>query len=399
MTVDRPDDNPFVESSAAQDADALSDAQIPEPVIAASAPRIWLLLSEKSGDNLQVLAVADSLPWACETRRVVVRDRYLLGKPRVLPSLHHIDRQRSDALEPPWPDLVIAVGRRMSMVALWIKERSGGRTRIALIGPPKGQIDAFDLAVVSDQYRYPPRHNMLRIGYPLQRIDRAAIAAEAATWQAEFAALPRPLIAVMIGGLTQEVRFDEATSIRLARDVAGLGRKLQGTVFVSTSRRTPGHALAALRRELPASAVVHAWQAGEGRNPYRALLGLADFFVVTSDSLSMQMEIARLGRKLAIYSLPPSSWLTAGPLSALTEGLLGSRVLRGGFARRCEQRLGDALDRIGALRHHRDLRAIPRRLVADGHAVWFGQPFPDAPLPPPDELPGVVNRLVALAAG
>jgi hypothetical protein len=110
------------------------------------------------------------------------------------------------------------------------------------------------------------------------------------------------------------------------------------------------------------------------------------------------MEIARLGRKLAIYSLPPSSWLTAGPLSALAEGALGSRILPGSFARRWEQRLGRALDRLGAFRHHRDLSAIPRRLVADGHAVWFGQPFPDAPVPPPDELPGVVDRLVALTA-
>lgn len=394
MTADRSDSALTVEPPPVESA---TEAQ-GSAVASAPAPRVWLILSEKAGDNMQIMAIADSLPWPCETRRVVVRARYALGKPTVVPSLHHVDRERSDAIEPPWPDLVIAVGRRMSMVALWIKERSGGRTRIALIGPPKGQADRFDLAVVSDQYRYPLRPNMLRIVYPLQRIDRAAIAAEAAAWQSELASLPRPLIAVMIGGLTKEVHFDKATSIRLARDLASLGRKLQGTLFVTTSRRTPPHAVAALRRELGPGAVLHEWQPDGGRNPYRALLGLADLFVATSDSLSMQMEIARLGRKLAIYSLPPSSWLTAGPLSALAEGALGSRILPGSFARRWEQRLGRALDRLGAFRHHRDLSAIPRRLVADGHAVWFGQPFPDAPVPPPDELPGVVDRLVALTA-
>jgi mitochondrial fission protein ELM1 len=361
-------------------------------------PRVWLILSEKTGDNLQVLAVADSLPWPCETKRIQVRERYVLGKPKVVPSLHHVDRQRSDPLEPPWPDLVVAVGRRMSMVALWIKEQSGGRTRIALIGAPKGRVDQFDLAVVSDQYRYPARCNLLQIRYPLQRIERGAIATEAAAWRRELAALPRPLVAVMIGGLTKEVRFDEATSTRLARDLAALDARLQGTLFVTTSRRTPAHAVAALRAALPAGAILHEWRPGGERNPYRALLGLADLFVVTSDSLSMQMEIARLGRKLAIYALPPSSWLTAGPLSALTAGLLGSRFAPGNFARTCEERLGRALDRIGAMRHHRDLTAIPRRLVAEGHAVWFGQPFPDIAVPPPDELPGVVDRLVALAA-
>jgi mitochondrial fission protein ELM1 len=361
-------------------------------------PLVWLLLSEKSGDNGQIFAIADSLPWPCETKHIAVRERYVLGKPRVVPSLHHVDRQRSDALEPPWPDLVIAVGRRMSMVALWIKEQSGGRTRIALIGAPKGQADQFDLAVVSDQYRYPPRDNLLQIRYPLQRIDRAAIAAEAAMWQSEFARLPRPLIAVMVGGLTKEVRFDEATSIRLARDLAALDHDLQGTLYVTTSRRTPAHAVAALRSELAAGSIVHEWRPGDARNPYRALLGLADLFVVTSDSLSMQMEIARLRKKLAIYALPPSSWLSAGPLSDLTDGMLGSRVLPGTLAQRCEQRLGQALDRIGAFRHHRDLTAIPRQLVADGHAVWFGQRFPDIAPVLPDELPDVVARLIALAA-
>ncbi len=393
MTSDGP-----VDALIADPPTGTEGAELPTEAEAPATPLVWLILSEKAGDNVQILAIADSLPWPCKTRQITVRERYVLGKPRVVPSLHHIDLQRSDALGPPWPDLVIAVGRRMSMVALWIKERSGGRTRIALIGPPKGQVDRFDLAVVSDQYRYPPRGNLLRIRYPLQRIERARIAAEAATWQAELAALPRPLIAVMIGGLTKEVRFDETTSARLARDLAALGREQRGTLFVTTSRRTPAHAVAALKRELPAGAVLHQWKPDDDRNPYRALLGLADLFVVTSDSLSMQMEIARLGRKLAIYSLPPSSWLTAGPMSALAEGMLGSRFLPGAYARRWEERLGRALDRLGALGHHRDLRAIPRRLVADGHAVWFGQSFPDTAVPPADELPGVVARLVALTA-
>ena len=43
--------------------------------------------------------------------------RYVDGKPWVRPSLHHIDLARSDALEPPWPDLIITVGRRPSMAA------------------------------------------------------------------------------------------------------------------------------------------------------------------------------------------------------------------------------------------------------------------------------------------
>jgi hypothetical protein len=164
---------------------------------------------------------------------------------------------------------------------------------------------------------------------------------------------------------------------------------MNGSLFVTTSRRTPPEVIAVLERQLPADAVLHRWSADQPRNPYRALLGLADCFVITSDSLSMQMEVARLGRPLAIYPLPASSLLAAGPLSSLVEGKLR-------FAARLERVVGNALDRVGALRHHRDLTAIPRRLVKDGYAVWFGAPFPPEGAGPGDELAGVVARITAL---
>ncbi|HVM83252.1 MAG TPA: ELM1/GtrOC1 family putative glycosyltransferase [Candidatus Binatia bacterium] len=368
---------------------AVESMPTPRPLTLQSAvPLVWLVLSDKGGDNAQAEAVAADLPWPSIAKRIAVKPEFALGKPKVEASLHHVDRARSDPLEGPWPDLIVAIGRRMSMVALWIQEQSGGKSKIALLGAPKGMIERFDLAVVSEQYRYPPRANTLRVRYPLQRIDRAAIAAETEVWRAEFAASPRPLIAVMIGGATKEVRFDRGTAERLGRDLGALAERLAGTLFVTTSRRTPAEVVAALKRELPAGTQMHEWRANDTRNPYRALLGLADLFVVTSDSLSMQMEVARLGRPLAIYRLPPGSWLAAGPLSALVDGLFGWKAL--------ERRLGALLDRLGALRHHRDLMAVPRRLVADGHAVWFGDPFPtDAPAPP-DEVAEVVARIVAL---
>jgi len=372
-------------------------APAPEQASPAGAPSVWLVLSDKAGDNTQAMVIAEALPWPCEIKNIAVTERFVLGKPVVKASLHHVDPKRSDRLEPPWPDLVITVGRRMSMVALWIQEQSKGRTKVALLGAPKGQVRRFDLAIVSEQYRYRSRPGMLRISYPLQRIDHAAIAAEAEAWRPELAHLTRPLIAVMIGGLTKEVKFDGAIATRLARELTALAEELKGTLYLTTSRRTPADVIAALEKNLPKSAVLHRWQAEGGRNPYRALLGLADRFVVTSDSLSMQMEVARLGKPLAIYRLPPGSWLTAGPLSALTEGMLGSKRLPFPFLARWEQGLGAFLDWVGSLRHHRDLMAVPRRLVEDGYAVWFGDPFRLDGGSPPDELAGVVTQIVALA--
>jgi mitochondrial fission protein ELM1 len=360
-------------------------------------PLVWLILSDKTGDNAQLIALAGALPWPCRIKRIVVRKPYVLGKPRVSASLHHIDPVRSDPLEPPWPDLVITIGRRMSMVALWIREQAGGRARIALIGAPKRLADRFDLTVVSEQYRQADRPNLMRITYPLQRIDEAVVAAEADARRGEFERLPRPLTAVLVGGSTKAVRFDAAVADRLAHDVAELAGPEQGTLFVTTSRRTPPSVVEVLERRLPAGAILYKWTADGHENPYRALLGLADRFVVTSDSLSMLMEIARLGRPLAIYPLPGSSWLARAPFGAP----LGARGEAPGLPQARMRRIASLADtiarRLAAVGHHRDLTAIPQLLVRDGFAVWFGQPFRLNGGRLPDELSAVAARIIALA--
>ena len=68
---------------------------------------VWLLMGDKPGDNGQLEVIGDALAvtagWRVERRRVEMRPRWVQGKPRVRASLHHIDPQRSDRLEPPWP--------------------------------------------------------------------------------------------------------------------------------------------------------------------------------------------------------------------------------------------------------------------------------------------------------
>lgn len=65
------------------------------------------------------------------------------------------------------------------MVALWIQDRSHGRTKTVLVGRPRSALRRFDLVVTSAQYRLPARANIVRHTYPLLRVDEAAVAAAA----------------------------------------------------------------------------------------------------------------------------------------------------------------------------------------------------------------------------
>lgn len=359
-------------------------------------PRTWLLLSEKAGDNAQVEALGSGLPWPCEIRRLRMRPEWLLAKPPVRPTLDHLDLEQSDALEPPWPDLVVTGGRRPSNAALWIQQCSGGRTRIVLVGKPSGCWDRMALVVGGAEILLPPLPNVMKTHLPLMRIDPTRVASATDAWRARFEGLPRPLVALLVGGPTRPFVYDASVTrglVALSRQVRAEG----GTPFVTTSRRTPAAVVHALEAELPEGSQLHRWRpdARPEENPYLGLLGLSDGFVVTADSVSMAIEVASLGRPLAILRLP------GGPLGRLE--LARRRLLSKLFAPR-RRGLIDALRcgsariafRSGLVWASRDFRVLHEWLVSEGFAVWAGDPFVEPLRPLPDERQRVAERVASL---
>lgn len=111
-----------------------------------------------------------------------------------------IDRQRSDPLLPPWPELLITAGMRNEPVARWVREQSGGRTRLVHVGRPWADPARFDLVITTPQYRLPRRPNVLHNDLPLHRVHAERLAQAAARWAPTLAPLPAPRIAVVVGG-------------------------------------------------------------------------------------------------------------------------------------------------------------------------------------------------------
>jgi mitochondrial fission protein ELM1 len=352
-------------------------------------PRTWLILGDKEGDNSQVRAIERALGWPCEHRHVRMQERWVIGKPRVVPSLHHIDPARSDALEPPWPDLVITIGRRLSMVALWIAEQSGGRTRLALVGKPSGMMRRFDLVIASTEISLPPFDNVLPIALPLMGVEESRIAAAVEVWRERLAELPRPLVAFLIGGATRPFTIDQAVIeqlIELARAIADAG----GTPYFSTSRRTSPATVEALRAGLPSAARLYCWTPGDPDNPYLGLLALADGFVVTSDSISMIVEVLRRRRPLGILELRPRGLDRLDlPARALIRHLCKPEPTS--VLSTLENSIARSIHRLGLFNGARDIPAFCRLLYECGLAVPAGATL----VPPRGEVPDDIGRVVA----
>ncbi len=349
-------------------AERMGKTTVREPTAPAGGapPRVWLVLSDKLGDNAQLRVLAEALGWPFETRRVLMKPEYVLGKPRFEVTLDHVDRERSDPLEPPWPDLVLTIGRRCAMVALWIREQAGGRPKIVLVGRPKKGLEAFDLIVAPPQFRMPEAANVVPLSLPLMRADPQKVAAAGARWRDRLAAMARPLTAVLVGGATKPFRFDRGVAADLMAGLETMLARDGGSLYLTTSRRTRPEVVEELRRRTPPGSAFYAWRPEGGENPYFGLLACADRFVVTGDSVSMMVEVARLGRPLAIYDLP----LARDPLVRLRYRL-GRRLSGRGVA----GRLGEGLRRRGVIGISRDLRGFHARLYAEGLAVPFGATF------------------------
>ncbi len=358
---------------------------------------VWLVLGDKKGDNGQVETLARALGWDCERKHLQMREPYVLGKPRVEASLHHIDPSRSDPLEPPWPDLVITIGRRPSMAALWIREQSGGHTKIVLVGKPSCAIERLDLIIASSEAHLPPLPNVMSVSLPLMQVDEAAVELAGADWEARFAELPRPLIGIMVGGPTSPFAFNASVIDGLVDVVNGVVQELGGTPYITTSRRTTPKLVADLKAKLPPEARVFEWSPEASDNPYLGLLALADGFVVTGDSVSMMVEIVRLRKPLAIFPLP------SGRLGALDQA-------RRSFARwifspvgetladRLRRVMARAFYRLGLLTQTRDFREFHRMLLDHGLAVPLGKGFPPPCGELPDDVSPAVSRIKALMA-
>jgi uncharacterized protein len=329
---------------------------------------IWVLLTSKHGDNAQSLALSTAAGIPFATRSLLFKPLYDVAKPQVRPTIHHLDLERSDALQPPWPDVVITTGRRASMAALWIKSQAGGRTKIALIGKPKAHLKYFDLVIAAAHYRLPRNSpNVCSTTLPLISVPAEKLEVARTLWAPRFVDLARPITALLLGGSTGARPLDESVLAEIFDKTRAMARV--GTIYVVTSRRTPSPAVDRTASALPAGTILYRWKQADPDNPYLGLLACADRFIVSGDSVSMLVEAARLGKPLAIAALPPySTW------RALARRLFGS---------------------IGA---SRDFDLLHQLFYDKGWAVPLGGEFiPPASLPP-DEIHIAARRLRELIA-
>lgn len=271
----------------------------------APALRCWVVTDGKIGMESQCIGVAEAMGLAPEVKRLVTRAPWrwlppafwLTGLGAVSPA--------GDQLTPPWPDLVVATGRQSVAPALAVKRASAGRTFLVQIQRPGVATTRFDVVVTPAHDRLAGPNVIETLG-SMHRISPSRLAAAAAEFGPGVAHLPRPLVAVLLGGPNKVYRWTNQVLARLGDDLARLCREQGCSLAVSASRRTGAEAFGKLRRRLDGLPAVF-WSEGDGPNPYFGWLALADAIVATADSVNMVSEACSTGKPVFVAGLAGGS--------------------------------------------------------------------------------------------
>lgn len=283
-------------------------------------PFAWIVTDGVVGMENQCVGLVERIGMDFVVKRIAVEKPWRWVPPLLIPRpLSHL-APRGDRLDPPWPDLLVASGRKSVAPALAIRRAARGACFCVQIQNPGVSPARFDM-VVAPAHDGLAGDNVVATTGSLHGLSRALLDEAAQAWRASVAHLPEPRIAVLVGGANRAYRFGPEEARALGRSLAAL----PGGLMVTVSRRTGAEATRALAQSLDLSRAV-LWD-GAGDNPYRGWLGLADAIVVTSDSVNMATEACVTGRPVLVAHLPGGS-----PKFSAFHGLMEAR----GHTRRFE---------------------------------------------------------------
>lgn len=292
---------------------------------------IWIVTDGRAGIEAQALGLAEAIarrtPANITTKRVALRTPWKWAAPQFVPAPRLALSIGSDAIEPPWPDVLIGCGRASIPFSLGVREWSKGRTFVIQLQDPRVNPREFDMVV-------PPIHdglegqNVMSIVGACHRVTPDRIAQATGEYPVALEDYPSPRFAVLIGGKSKRQNISAKRAREIADSLAALQRETGGTLLVTLSRRTGEKARLQFRTWLAPHCAL--FYENEGVNPYFALLGAADHIFVTADSVNMATEAAATGKPVHILDVDGS----AGKLARFHQSLQ-----RRGCARRFRGRL------------------------------------------------------------
>lgn len=258
-------------------------------------PLVWVVSEGMAGTENQCLGVAEALGVTPVVKRISLNQPWKFLSPYVGCETHATFA--GDPLEAPWPDIVIASGRKSIAAVRFIKKKNPA-TFVVQIQDPRIRSSAFDLIAVPEHDPTRGKNVLVTTASP-NRMTAQKLAAAKEEFRSTFESLPSPRVAALIGGNSKSHRLTVDQTHDICERLMGLVKNKFG-LMITTSRRTGEDNERIIKTQLMAD-TSYIWD-GKSPNPYFGMLAWADYIIVTSDSVSMMSEAATTGKP--VYVVP-----------------------------------------------------------------------------------------------
>jgi mitochondrial fission protein ELM1 len=271
----------------------------------------WLLTDGSAGMIAQARALAEALDLHPQQKKIALR-RWFSWQPNAIyaAGYRHIildyalDKKASDSIDEPWPEIIISCGRRAALIAMGMrhqlsKQQTAVGTRFIHIQDPQCPPENFDLVIAMEHDRLRGA-NVITTRYALHSITPEKLASARAQFAARFAGYASPKVAVLLGGSTNKYTLKPRAMKKIISSMEQLIAKTTCSLLITPSRRTGDDNISLLASRIRGNERVFIYD-GKESNPYLGLLALADYIVVTNDSVNMMSEA--LATKKPVYIL------------------------------------------------------------------------------------------------
>lgn len=285
-------------------------------------PRILAISDGRAGNVRQAEALAAAIGGTVTSLQVQPPPPWRWFAPSVLPgAASWLALRLGPLFNDSAPDLIIGCGRQAALLLRLLKRRWPQAFTVQILDPRRAHAE-FDLIICPEHDQRSGPNVLVTIG-ALHDITPERLQS-AKRVHAALDRLPRPITSLLIGGPSPMLPLHPDSLQHLLSRIEHLPGQLQGSLLITTSRRTPPAVLAQLQQQFGKAPGTRLWFPGQtSENPYLGYLACADRIVVTPDSVNMLTEAVAVG--VPVYTLcerPPEGKLARFHAALNERGLL-----------------------------------------------------------------------------
>lgn len=266
---------------------------------------IWILADDRPGTSSQAIGLAKEIGFDYKIFNLTYSffsslPNFFLSKSLLRLSSNSRNNLKSLNYS---PSLIISAGRRSAPIALHLKEKSQNQSKIIQIMNPNLNLDKFDFVILPkhDKVDESKFKNVITSTGALTKISDKLIASEQEKFSSWFQNFTKPKIALLLGGSSNKTEFTAKSAAKLAKICSKITNNMKATLVITNSRRTSNDIINAVKSNLDCDFKFFEVSDAQNDNPYLAILGYADYFIISGDSVSMISECCSTGKQVYIF--------------------------------------------------------------------------------------------------